>query len=188
MEVWNMAKQMSIDRVYSKDVVRAYLSSNLKQKDWCRENNIDVRKLKYRIRKFRTIGILDDLIERTPDFTLCGYAEGQYLTCNRENLEFDIHFVTKPLDSAGIDTVRWTIRSCLNRNPSCGDLFLFRKQGNRELIAYRSDGSITSYQKIRTGGRCIFRWPTKMADETHAFISRQQLEFIVHGVLPAGGC
>ena len=162
--------------------------SGMTQAKFASSKGMSLEAVKYRIRKFRTIGILDDLIERTPDFTLCGYAEGQYLTCNRENLEFDIHFVTKPLDSAGIDTVRWTIRSCLNRNPSCGDLFLFRKQGNRELIAYRSDGSITSYQKIRTGGRCIFRWPTKMADETHAFISRQQLEFIVHGVLPAGGC
>jgi transposase len=91
-----------------------------------------------------------------------------------------IHVAIEPVDGRkGIDGLAGVVRSALNRDPTLGDLFVFRNRrgGTLKILAWMGDGFALYLRRLERG---IFAFPTA---ECHGLvITPTQLAMILGGI------
>ena len=94
-----------------------------------------------------------------------------------------IHLAVEPVDGRkGIDGLSGVVRSVLGRDPSSGDLFVFknRRGGTLKILAWMGDGFALYLRRLEKG---TFAFPH--AGDKELAITPTQLAMILGGVEPA---
>ena len=91
-----------------------------------------------------------------------------------------IHLAIEPVDGRkGIDGLAGVVRAALGRDPTSGDLFVFRNRrgGSLKILAGMGDGFALYLRRLEQG---TFAFPTAYSSEL--VISSTQLAMILGGV------
>ena len=91
-----------------------------------------------------------------------------------------IHLAIEPVDGRkGIDGLAGVVRASLGRDPTSGDLFVFRNRrgGSLKILAGMGDGFALYLRRLEQG---TFAFPT--ANSSELVISSTQLAMILGGV------
>lgn len=91
-----------------------------------------------------------------------------------------IHLAVAPVDGRkGIDGLAGVIRASLERDPTSGDLFVFRNRrgGTLKILAWMGDGFALYLRRLERG---TFAFP--QANDTALTITETQLAMILGGI------
>ena len=96
-----------------------------------------------------------------------------------------IHLAIEPVDGRkGIDGLAGVVRASLGRDPTSGDLFVFRNRrgGSLKILAGMGDGFALYLRRLEQG---TFAFPTTNSNSSELVINSTQLAMILGGVEPA---
>ena len=96
-----------------------------------------------------------------------------------------IHLAVEPVDGRkGIDGLAGVVRASLGRDPTSGDLFVFRNRrgGALKILAGMGDGFALYLRRLEQG---TFAFPQANSNSNELVISSTQLAMILGGVEPS---